>query len=104
VVLIARGRKAFDGTVDEARAAAPRTLVLEGDIDPAAVRALPGVTDVSAETLDGRRRFSAALAADSNGQAPLQAAFAQGLDVVRFELKEPSLHDAFLVLAGEEAA
>jgi len=101
VVLIAGGRKAFDGSVDAARAAAPRTLVLEGDIAPEAVRALPGVTGVSVELLEsGRRRISAALAADSNGQAPLQAAFAQGLDVGRFELNEPSLHDAFLVLAG----
>ena len=105
VVLIARGRKAFDGTVDEARAAASRTLVLEGDIAPEAVGALPGVTAVSAEDLEGgRRRVHAALAGDCNGQAPLQAAFAQGLDVARFELKEPSLHDAFLVLAGGEAA
>src|SRR5258706_7937939 len=34
VVLIAEGRKVFDGTVNEARAAAPRTLVLEGLFDP----------------------------------------------------------------------
>ncbi len=65
VVLIARGRKAFDGTVDAARAAAPRTLVLEGDIAPDAVRALPGVADVSVE--DAGRRATAHLGRPGGG-------------------------------------
>src|SRR5580700_11196007 len=46
VVLLARGRKMFDGAVDQARAAAPRRLVLEGGLDRAAVAALPGVVAV----------------------------------------------------------
>jgi len=47
VVLMARGRKVFDGSVDQARASAPRSLVLEGDITEAAVAGLPGVASVA---------------------------------------------------------
>ncbi|MES2835641.1 MAG: ATP-binding cassette domain-containing protein [Pseudomonadota bacterium] len=102
VVLLARGQKAFEGTVTEARATSRRFLELEGAIDPAAAAALPGVTGV--ETLseqDGVRVLKAALAANARGQESLKAAFLTGLDVRRFELREPSLHDAFIDLTGD---
>ncbi len=102
VVLLARGQKAFEGTVAEARATSRRFLELEGAIDPAAAAALPGVTGV--ETLsdqDGVRVLKAALAANAGGQESLKAAFLTGLDVRRFQLREPSLHDAFIDLTGD---
>ncbi|MDR3509962.1 MAG: ATP-binding cassette domain-containing protein [Caulobacteraceae bacterium] len=101
VVLIAKGRKVFDGDVATARAAAPRRLVLEGAIDPARVAALPGLGQVEAEPLEGGgQRITAVLAPGAPAQEALRAAFAQGLDIVRFEMKEPQLHDAFIVLTG----
>ena len=102
VVLLARGQKAFEGTVTEARATSRRFLELEGAIDPAAAAALPGVTGV--ETIsdhDGVRVLKAALAPNARGQESLKAAFLTGLDVRRFELREPSLHDAFIDLTGD---
>jgi len=102
VVLLARGRKAFEGTVTEARATSRRFLELEGDIAPAAAAALPGVTGV--ETLPGTggaRTLRAALQPGAGGQEALKAAFLTGLDVRRFELREPSLHDAFIDLTGD---
>jgi ABC-2 type transport system ATP-binding protein len=105
VVLLARGKKVFDGTVAEARGHAPRALVLEGAIDEAAVAALPGVGHVTVETTeDGVRRFTAALPKGAAGQDALKAAFAAGLDVSRFELREPTLHDAFITLTGGESS
>ncbi len=105
VVLLAKGRKVFDGAVAEARAAAPRILTLEGALDPAAVQSLPGVVSVaSAPAEAGGLVVTAALARNAEAQAPLQAAFERGLDIRRFELKEPSLHDAFIVLTGGEAS
>ena len=105
VVLMAGGRKVFDGSVDQARAAAPRSLVLEGDITEAAVAELPGVAAVAAEPLEsGGLRLTATMASGSPVQAPLQAAFARGLSVTRFELREPSLHEAFIVLTGQAAS
>jgi len=103
VVLLARGRKVFDGTVGEACAHAPRALVLEGALDAASVAALPGVASAHGEVIDGGVRVRAALAPRANGQEALKAAFARGLDITRFELREPSLHDAFIVLTGEAA-
>lgn len=102
VVLLARGRKAFEGTVTEARATSPRFLELEGDITPDAVGVLPGVTGVTvASEADGVRTLKAALASGASGQEALKAAFLRGLDVRRFELREPTLHDAFIGLTGD---
>ena len=100
VVLIAGGRKVFDGSVAEARSAAPRLLVLEGAIPETASRDLPGLQDAAWESADGGGRLTARLAAGAQVQAPLQAAFSRGWEISRFELKEPTLHDAFIRLAG----
>ena len=102
VVLLARGRKAFEGTVDEARATSPRVLDLTGAISPEAVAALPGVADVeTVEEADGARALRAILTRGASGQEALKAAFLGGLDVRSFSLKEPTLHDAFIALTGD---
>ena len=102
VVLMARGRKAFDGTVAEARATSRRFLELEGEISAEAVAALPGVTGVEVVSdLGGVRVLKGALASGAGGQEALKTAFISGLDVRRFELKEPTLHDAFIDLTGD---
>lgn len=102
VVLMARGRKAFDGTVAEARATSRRFLELEGDIPPGDVGTLPGVTGVElVSEREGVRVLKASLAQNAAGQEALKAAFLGGLDVRRFELKEPTLHDAFIDLTGD---
>jgi ABC-2 type transport system ATP-binding protein len=99
VVLLAEGRKVFDGTVSQARGAAPRTLMLEGAFPPAAVAALPGLGELTVEDAEeGAVRVTAPLTAGASAQEALKAAFAQGLDIHRFEIREPHLHDAFIVL------
>ena len=97
VVLLAKGRKAFEGSVDEARSAAPRRLVLEGAATDDQLRALPGVAQVSTDEAGVR---TASLTPGAAAYDTLRAAFAQGLDLTRFEMREPSLHDAFIVLTG----
>ncbi|MNL26918.1 Daunorubicin/doxorubicin resistance ATP-binding protein DrrA [compost metagenome] len=102
VVLLARGKKAFEGTVDQARATSPRFLELEGTLDPAAVAALPGVSGVEVlNDHDGARTLRAGLAQGAGGQEALKSAFLTGLDVRRFQIKEPTLHDAFIALTGD---
>ena len=102
VVLLARGKKAFEGTVDQARATSPRFLELEGALDPAAVSALPGVSGVEVlHDHDGARTLRAGLAHGAGGQEALKSAFLTGLDVRRFQIKEPTLHDAFIALTGD---
>ncbi|HEV7159212.1 MAG TPA: ATP-binding cassette domain-containing protein [Caulobacteraceae bacterium] len=101
VLLMANGRKVFDGTVEAARTAAPRTLVLEGRFDPAALADLPGIADVSTAPIeDGAVRVILALKKGAPAQDALREAFTKGLDILRFELREPHLHDAFLVLTN----
>ncbi|MBX3481256.1 MAG: ABC transporter ATP-binding protein [Caulobacter sp.] len=102
VVLLARGRKAFDGEVAEARASVPRALVLEGALEAGDAVGLPGVASVASQSLgEGLWRHVCALKAGANGQEALKTAFARGLDIQRFDLREPTLHDAFIVLTGE---
>jgi len=102
VVLLARGQKAFEGTVSEARATSKRFLELEGAIAASQAAALPGVNGVEVVSeRDGVRVLNAALEAGGKGQDTLKAAFLGGLDVRRFELREPSLHDAFIGLTGD---
>lgn len=99
VVLIAEGKKVFDGTVTQARSAAPRTLMLEGAFEPGVVAELPGLGPLSLEPAEeGGVRVTAPLLAGAPAQETLRAAFARGLDIQRFELREPHLHDAFIVL------
>lgn len=99
VVLMGRGRKRFDGTVADARARAVRSLLLEGEVLETDVAALPGVESVE-RTAAG---LTARLRADASGQDALKAAFARDLSITRFEVKEPTLHDAFIVLTGDAA-
>jgi ABC-2 type transport system ATP-binding protein len=102
VVLLARGRKAFEGTVDEARSTSRRVLELEGAIPVEAAQLLPGVASIDvASEADGSRVLRAALKPGAGGQEALKAAFLSGLDVRRFALREPTLHDAFIALTGD---
>jgi len=99
VVLVAGGRKVFDGTVAEACAAAPRRLVVEGPFGPDALACAPGLEAIVAEGLsDGRMRLTAALAPGAPVQTALKAVFDRDLTLSRLELQEPHLHDAFIVL------
>jgi len=103
VVLLARGQKAFEGTVDEAKATTRRFLELEGDIAVESAKALPGVVSVEIVRSDGPVQvLKAELASGGRGQEALKAAFLNGLDVRRFELREPTLHDAFIGLTGDD--
>jgi ABC-2 type transport system ATP-binding protein len=102
VVLLARGRKAFEGTVADAKATSTRFLELEGAMTPDAVQSLPGVDTVEVVSDDGEVLvLRAGLSRGRNGQDALKAAFVGGLDVRRFEMREPTLHDAFIALTGD---
>ncbi|MDO1560013.1 ATP-binding cassette domain-containing protein [Brevundimonas sp. 2R-24] len=106
VVLLAKGQKAFEGTVREARASVPRTLEMEGPaLDAAALAALPGVIEVEAspEPEPGVRAFRISLAPGAATAEVLKAAFGRGFEISRFDVREASLHDAFIRLTGIEA-
>ena len=100
LVLIARGRKLFDGTPEQARHALPRRLHLLSRGDPSG---LPGV----AKAVPGQQdrewtHWQVTLAVGADPQALLEACFARGLVLREFEQHEPSLHDVFMHLVGND--
>jgi len=102
-VLIARGKKLFEGTVNEARARLPRRIHLalaedEGGAGRERLSRLPGVAAVAPGD-DGL--YALDLAASASGEAVLKACFDSGLALRRFDLSEPSLHDVFVSFVGK---
>ena len=105
VVLIAGGKKMFDGTVAAACSVAARRLVVEGEFGPDALAGAPGLSAPTAEFLDGGRvRLTGQLAPGAPVEAALKAVFDRKLSISRLELEEPHLHDAFIVLTEQGAA
>jgi ABC-2 type transport system ATP-binding protein len=100
IVLLAKGRKVFEGTVREACSTVAQRLMLEGAITADQARALPGVTAVEtmASDDDFPPRLLAELARDAQPQGALRAAFERGLDLTQFRVESPTLHDAFILL------
>ncbi len=105
IVLMAKGRKVFEGTVQEACATVAQRLVLEGAVTDAQARALPGVASVETLLADngGPPRLRAELARDAQPQGALRAAFERGLDLTQFRVETPTLHDAFILLTENAA-
>ena len=52
----------------------------------------------------GGWRHIADLSKGASANAAVKEAFLRGLDVTRFEAREPSLHDAFIVLTQDQEA
>lgn len=107
VVLIAKGTKQFDGTVPEALAKAPRTITLDAadngtPLSTDQLSNLPGVGAVHQQP--GLQRWDLTLLPGVAAAAPLRAAFAADLAIGHFQTREPSLHDAFLVLTQQGEA
>jgi ABC-2 type transport system ATP-binding protein len=106
VVMLSKGTKVFDGTLKQARAAVPRSLELEGPVAASDLAALPGVAKVEAAGVseEGVPLWHCQLAKGASPHDALKAAILKGLDIRRFEAREPSLHEAFIVLTGGEHA
>jgi ABC-2 type transport system ATP-binding protein len=106
IVLLAEGRKVFDGRVEEALAQVPRRVYLETDRDAdlaAAVR-VPGATLVRETDASGRPVWRADLSNGADAQDLLRAAVAAGVPLRRFEPVSAHLHDAFVHMVGAAAA
>ncbi len=111
ILLIARGRKLFDGTLAQAKATMPRRVRLETDNDIQKLRALPEVTAVLATDKDGSPStdgasgpyFELHIRENADPQVILQACFEHGIRLRRLDHSEPSLHEVFVNMVGPEA-
>ncbi|MBI5432384.1 MAG: ATP-binding cassette domain-containing protein [Planctomycetes bacterium] len=102
LVLIARGRMLFDGTVPEARRMIPRRLIIQTQVNPEALRHVTGVTGLRALGKDDK--FEVTLAEGADADRVLAACFQNGISLRSFDRSEPNLRDVFLKLVGAEDA
>lgn len=96
IVLINKGQKVVDGTVNEVRSRfADRIVAIDGDGDLNALAEFPGVTN--AQVSAGHARLW--LADDGDPHAVLQAAM-EHARVHHFEIQRPNLQEIFVRLVG----
>jgi ABC-2 type transport system ATP-binding protein len=103
ILLIAKGRMAFEGSVADALAHAPRSAVLEVEpgFDLAAALAPAGFAP---EAIRGTSRWRVALNGGDDAKQLLTGAIAAGAPLTAFEPPRVSLHEAFVALIGPGGA
>ena len=104
-LIIARGKKRFEGTLGEARAGFGRRLHVRSAAPAAAFASLAGVVSVHVARNGGEEtEYDIELADGADPQAFLRQAVAAGIAMTRYEQAGATLHDIFVALAGDEAA
>jgi ABC-2 type transport system ATP-binding protein len=109
ILLIARGRKIFDGTVHEARQTIPLRVQIETTDDVAPLQELKEVQSVRAmppangAVVAKSPRWEIELHESADPQSILQFCFARGIRLHSFNQTEPTLHEVFMRLVGPEA-
>lgn len=110
ILLLAKGRKIFDGTISEAKETIPRRVRIETEGDIAPLRELREVvvarqleTMHSVATPTTAAHWELELRDHADPQAILQTCFARGIKLRSFNQSEPTLHEVFMRLVGSEA-
>jgi ABC-2 type transport system ATP-binding protein len=106
LLLIAKGRKIFDGTVASAKATIPRRVRISTGNSVEPLSALDGVAEIKplgdSATDAGTKDWEIRLRDQASAQSILEKCFSSGIVLRRFDHSEPSLHDAFVSLVGAE--
>jgi ABC-2 type transport system ATP-binding protein len=109
ILLLAKGRKIFDGTVAEAKRILPRRVRIETGDDVAPLRELTEVVSVQpmapingATTADQSAHWELEMRQNADPQAVLQACFDRGIRLHSFNQSDPTLHEVFVRLVGPE--
>ncbi len=102
LLLIAKGAKRFEGSLDEARATLPARLIVVARMSPAD---LPGVATASAvgAGADGWQQWDVGLHPGIDPGAVLEQCTMSGVALRRFEPRRATLHDVFIHLVGADA-
>jgi ABC-2 type transport system ATP-binding protein len=107
ILLISGGKKIFDGTLTEAKGSIPRRVVLETSEDIQTIEQLDGVISVKPaeqnSAQDAATEWLVEIEEYVNPQDVLRHCFEADISLNRFEFSEPSLHDVFVHLVGDEA-
>jgi ABC-2 type transport system ATP-binding protein len=110
ILLIAKGKKIFDGAIADAKRILPRRVRIETDDDIGPLRQLSGV--ISVEPVGMPRgaagpkdltHWELQIGEKADPQAILQLCFARGIRLRGFNQTDPTLHEVFMRLVGPEA-
>jgi ABC-2 type transport system ATP-binding protein len=100
LVLIAKGRMVFEGTLADARARLPRKVRIKSGAGRDTLATLPGVIQVE---MLGPVTADLTLNDAARADALLRACFERDITLEGFDIAEPSLHDIFVELIGPDA-
>ncbi len=99
IILMASGRKVFDGTTEEALAKAPRRVILASDSEDLIGLVSPFAADI--ETL-ANGELSLTLKPDAQAHDILERSVEQSLKLSKYEPIRATLHEAFVALVGPD--
>ncbi|MEI9996534.1 MAG: ATP-binding cassette domain-containing protein [Rhizomicrobium sp.] len=102
IIVLAKGRKRFEGSLDAARNLLPRRARLAADADLGFVASLPGVAHASPPA-PGQPWWIVDLKEGEAGRGLLAACFERGVPLTHFDVAPPGLHDVFVSLVGGQA-
>jgi len=97
IILMAEGRKIFDGTTKEALSKAPRRIVI-GTKSDKFVETLTGLTKFLEIRSDGA--YDLILNDNAQNQDVLERCVSKKIELSRFEPIKASLHEAFVAMVG----
>lgn len=109
VILMAKGKKIFDGTIPEAKRVLPRRVRIETEDDVAPVRQSADVLSINTVEKNGEAhkngsgKWELELRENADPQAILQLCFEHKIRLRSFNQSDPTLHDVFVRLVGPEA-
>jgi len=99
LLLLRKGHKRFEGTLDQARATLPARITA---IAPRSIAAVEGVAlaEPAAELDGGWHEWAITLAPDTQAGEVLERCTSSGVPLRRFEERRASLHEVFVSLVG----
>jgi len=100
ILILRKGEKAFEGSIEESRRLLPRRVRLEAAEDLSFIAGLAGVNRLEPPG-PGRQAWEAVLAGGTEPGALLAACVARGITPLRFDAAGPSLHEVFVAIAGD---
>jgi ABC-2 type transport system ATP-binding protein len=99
LLLLAKGRKKFEGTLEAARAELPARLAVTARQDPSKISGVESAVD-RGEAEPGWRRWDVRLAPGVASGDVLERCIAEQFPLRRFEQLHASLHDVFVHIVG----
>jgi len=105
IVLLAAGRKIFDGNVAEALQTLPRAVLMQTGVGANPAQALEGLVQSiipEGEAKDERQNWRVELAAGADAQDVLRACVEKGVNLTAFEPQRRHLHDVFVHLVDQD--